>query len=236
MAADTGREAPDEGIEFYQKAGWEARELDQYKARFGDFGRMIHPLPDSYERLWRGRRLRIGKHIWEVLIGGGHSPEHASLYCEELDLFISGDQVLPRITSNVSVYPTEPSANPLQDWLLSIEDMRRRLPSDLLVLPSHNEPFIGIHVRLSQLEASALQGVERVREQLTNPRRVVDLVRALFRPTVATDSFQLGLATGETIARLNYLRNRNEVNVHFAPDGVAWHQTCESDAEPSARS
>ena len=102
MAADTGRKAPEEGIAFYRAAGWDAPALERYKDKFGSFGQMIYPLPASYHRISDGDALRFGAHEWTVAVGNGHSPEHACLHCPELKLFISGDQVLPRISSNVS--------------------------------------------------------------------------------------------------------------------------------------
>jgi len=225
MMADTGHEAPDEGIEFYRMAGWDETALDHYRARFGDFGRMIHPMPDSFVRLSDGQRILLGAHEWEVVVGRGHSPEHACLYCRDLDLLISGDQVLPRITSNTSVFPTEPGANPIRDWLESIPTLRARIPDTALVLPAHNEPFQGLHARLAQLEASTLQHIERIRSQLEDPKRVSDLVQAIFRRPLGSDSMQLSLATGETIAGLNYLLNRGEIRV-VGPgrDGVPLYQ------------
>ena len=148
MVSDTGREAPDDAIEFCRRAGWSAAAIEAYRARFGNFGKHIHTLPDSYRRLCDGEELRIGTNTWRVVVGSGHSPEHACLYCPELKVLISGDQILPRISSNVSVHPTEPEANPLQDWLDSCNKLKTVLPSDVLVLPAHNEPFRGAHLRL----------------------------------------------------------------------------------------
>jgi hypothetical protein len=140
-------------------------------------------------------------------------------------VLISGDQVLPRITSNTSVYPTEPHANPMHEWLSSIARLRQRVPDTVLVLPSHNEPFIGLHSRLSMLEESTLNTIERIRAALIEPKRVVDLVRTLFRPSVASDPVQLHLATGEVIAGLNYLLDRGTVNVSTADErGAVWYE------------
>src|ERR1700733_7148720 len=153
-AADTGRSAPADGIAFYRAAGWNEEALERYKAKFGSFGEMIYPLPASYQRLSDGDRLRLGAHEWSVVVGSGHSPEHACLYCADLKLLISGDQVLPRISSNVSVYPTEPEANPLGDWLSSLAAIKQRIPDEVLVLPAHNSPFKGLHARIDQLMES----------------------------------------------------------------------------------
>jgi len=220
MVADTGREAPIDGIRFYRRAGWGEAEVDEYRTRFGDFGKMIHPLPDSFVRLSDGQAVPIGGRDWEVVVGTGHSPEHACLYSRELDLLISGDQVLPRISSNTSVYPTEPQADPLQGWLESIDRLKQRVPDSVLVLPAHNEPFRGLHARLEQLRESTLRGADRIRQQLAQPRSVIDLVRALYRSSVVAQQMHLNLATGETIAHLNHLIRRGEVVAADDEDGV----------------
>ena len=95
-----------DAIDFYRRAGWDEAAIETYRARFGNFGKHIHALPDSYRRhRATARRSRIGGTRWRVVVGNGHSPEHACLYCPELKVLISGDQVLPRISSNVSVLP-----------------------------------------------------------------------------------------------------------------------------------
>lgn len=223
LVADTGREAPVDGVRFYRRAGWSEAQVETYRARFGSFGRMIHPLPDSFRRLEEGSVVRIGAHEWHVVIGRGHSPEHACLHCPALKLLISGDQVLPRITSNVSVHATEPAANPLADWLESLAHIRARVPDDVLVLPAHNEPFTGLHERLLQLEQSVNQALDRLRGKLREPQRVVDVFDALFRRTVGDDPHLLSMATGESVAHINYLLGRGEAEERM-DDGVAWYR------------
>ena len=112
LVADTGREAPTEGVSFYRRAGWTDDQLETYRTRFGSFGKSVYALPDNFRRLHDGEVLTIGERQWEVVIGNGHSPEHACLVCHESGLLISGDHVLPRISSNVSVFPTEPTQIP----------------------------------------------------------------------------------------------------------------------------
>lgn len=220
LVADTGREAPGEGVEFYRRAGWDANAIDQYRARFGDFGKAVYRLPDSYRRIVDGERIAIGRHEWRVVVSSGHSPEHASLYCPALHVLISGDQVLPRISSNVSVFPTEPDADPLADWLDSLTHLARNVPDDVLVLPSHNEPFRGLHSRLHSLTNGHLRGLDRLRKALAEPKRVIDLFGALFARNVYTDPDLLGMATGECIAHLNHLIARGEARVERGDDGV----------------
>ena len=221
LTADTGREAPEDAIRFYRRCGWPEEALDIYRARFGGFGKYVHALPDSYRRIVDGERIRIGAHDWRVLVGRGHSPEHACLVCDALDVMISGDQVLPRISSNVSVFPTEPDADPLGEWLASITLLREKLPDSLLVLPAHGEPFRGLHARLDRLSAGHEKGLQRLKRSLAEPKRVVDVFGALFARPLDLRSEQLGLATGESVAHLNHLLARGEVAVEAGSDG-AW--------------
>ena len=141
LIADTGKPAPDEAIRFYAGAGFSDEALHEYRERFGFFGRLVSKLPESYVRIHENDRLAIGERLWQVLIGRGHSPEHACLYCKDQNLLISGDQVLPTISANVSVWPTEPEANPLRHWLESLAALREQIPEDVLVLPAHGKPF-----------------------------------------------------------------------------------------------
>jgi glyoxylase-like metal-dependent hydrolase (beta-lactamase superfamily II) len=225
MVSDTGREAPADAVEFYRRAGWGDGAIETYRVRFGNFGKHIHTLPDSYRRLHDGEELRIGAHAWRVIVGNGHSPEHACLYCPDLRLLISGDQVLPRISSNVSVYPVEPDADPMADWLASLAKLAREVPDDVLVLPSHNECFRGLHARIESLQRGQERALERLRRALAQPKRAVDAFPALFARAIAeSDVALLGMATGESLACLNYLMHRGEVQREVGADGVAWYR------------
>ena len=222
LVADTGRQAPDAGIEFYEAAGFVPEELDSYRKIFGFFGKYVAPLPESYRRLSDGQRLRIGSHEWEVVIGSGHSPEHACLYNEELNLFISGDQVLPTISSNVSVYPTEPDANPLQDWLTSLAAIKGRIPADVLVLPAHGEPFRGAHERIGELIAGHKTQLEALFKFCAKPRRAIDVFPALYRRRITSDN--LMFATGEAIAHLNFLMAEGRIEAESDANDVIWYR------------
>ncbi|HWD34415.1 MAG TPA: MBL fold metallo-hydrolase [Pseudomonas sp.] len=225
QAGDSNRPAPDETLGFYQRAGWDAQALERFGTRFGGFGRMLSPLPESYRRIRDGERLDIGGYAWEVVVGAGHSPEHACLYDAQRKLLISGDQVLPRISSNVSVLPTEPDADPMSEWLDSLSALRRSVPDDVLVLPAHNKPFYGLHTRIEQLQADTCSALERLRQGLDQPRRVVDLFALLFSAKVRSDdSSRFTLATGEALACLNHLLRRGEISVSLDGHGVAWYQ------------
>jgi glyoxylase-like metal-dependent hydrolase (beta-lactamase superfamily II) len=220
MAADTGRLAPAEGVDFYRAAGWEGEALSRYQARFGSFGEMIYPLPAAYRRIEDGDALMLGDHEWRVVVGSGHSPEHACLYCPALKLLISGDQVLPKISSNVSVYPTEPDADPLGDWLTSLERIKTRVLDDVLVLPAHNAPFRGLHTRIDQLIESHRRNLACLEIDLGTPRRAVDVFASLFSRPITAEL--LGMATGEAIAHLNYLSRTKRAVREVDAAGVWW--------------
>ncbi len=224
LIADTGREAPDDAIRFYRQTGWSEVALDLYRARFGGFGKYVHALPDSFRRIRDGESLRIGGHEWQVVGGQGHSPEHACLRCDALGVLISGDQVLPRISSNVSVFPTEPDADPLGDWLASIAHLRSTLPDGLLVLPAHGEPFRGLHARLDRLAAGHAKGLDRLERMLAEPKRAIDVFGALFARAIDGKSELLGMATGESLAHLNHLVAAGRVRRLAGDDGVWRYQ------------
>jgi glyoxylase-like metal-dependent hydrolase (beta-lactamase superfamily II) len=211
LAADSGRQAPEDALAFYSRAGWSDGAIENYQARFGNFGKYIHALPESYRRIKDGEVIQIGQHSWRVIVGTGHSPEHACLYCEALQLLISGDQVLPRISSNVSVHPTEPDANPMQEWLASLAKLK--------------ECFRGLHARLDYLAVAQVRTLERLLKSLKEPKRVVDVFTTLFGRSIdETDAGLLNLATGESLACLNYLLNQGTVTRTLNEAGVALYQ------------
>ena len=222
LVADTGREAPADGVRFYRAAGWDDAALEHYRARFGGFGKAVYALPDSFRRVVDGEELEIGGRTWRAVVGRGHSPEHLCLHCPELRVLISGDQVLPRITSNVSVFPTEPDADPLSEWLASLASIRQRVSDDVLVLPSHNEPFRGLHARLDALIAGHEERLTRLAAELAAPKRAVDVFGLLFRRRVGLDL--LSMATGESVAHLNCLMARDLAVRELDAAGVAWYR------------
>ncbi len=222
LVADTGKPAPPEGLRFYSSAGFEAGSLDLYMEHFGAFGRVVSPMPESFRQLHDGMKLSIGEHEWEVIVGRGHSPEHACLFCSDLNLLIAGDQILPTISSNVSVYPTEPAANPLAHWFESLAKLKELLPEDVLVLPAHGKPFVGAHARLDQLREEHETGLDRLRKLCVQPRRAVDVFSALFKARISERN--LIMATGEAISHLNYLVDKGEVTMQRDDAGVNWYQ------------
>lgn len=219
LMADTGP-APETGERFYRAAGWSEEAVEGYRARYGMFAKGVHPLPQSYRRIEAGQTLRIGEHDWRLVGGDGHSPEHICLWREADGVFISGDQILPRISSNVSVWPTEPDADPLKDWMDSLARLRAELPEDLLVLPSHGEPFRGVHARLDALIRGHEGSLRRLERTLKAPRRAVDVFSSLFARPISDGL--LSMATGESLAHLNYLTHQGRAVRSTDDNGVWW--------------
>jgi len=222
LVADTGLEAPEEGLRFYRAAGLPGDALELYRTRFGGFGRGVYTLPNSYHRMQDGEKITIGDRVWQVVVGRGHAPEHVCLWSEADGLFISGDQILPRISSNVSVFPTEPEANPLKEWLDSCAQLKRLLPAEVLVLPSHNEPFRGVHLRLEELIGEHESNLTKVASLCAAPKRAVDCFEVLFRSRITEGNTIM--ATGESVAHLNCLRARGALERRVDADGVAWYR------------
>jgi glyoxylase-like metal-dependent hydrolase (beta-lactamase superfamily II) len=221
LVQDTGSEAPDEALRFFRAAGFPEDILESYKTRFGGFGHGVYKLPNSFRRLSEGDEFEIGGRTWKIVTGNGHSPEHACLWCPAEDIMISGDQLLPRISSNVSVHPTEPEANSLQDWIDSCAKLKRVLPEQTLILPSHNEPFRGAHPRLQELIDMHENNMDKVHVLCAEPKRAVDCFPALFRSRITQGVF--GMATGESLAHLNCMRVRGRIERTTDKDGINWY-------------
>lgn len=220
LASETGGPPPESAAAFYRSAGWSEAQLDAWRREFGRFGHAVSPLPRSFTRIREGDQIRIGDHDWRVVVGEGHSPEHACLWREADDVILGGDQILPRISSNISVWPTEPLADPLGDWLASLERMKAVLPEQALVLPSHGEPFRGVHTRLDALIRGHRTALTRLERTLKTPSRVVDVFGALFARSV--DDGVLGMATGEAVAHLNHLLRQGRAERFRDAEGVDW--------------
>ncbi len=218
LVADTGKEAPEVSLDFYREAGFDEDALAVYRSRFGTFGSFIGELPQAFHRLADGDTVRMADQDWRVVVGRGHSPEHVCLFCPALNVLIAGDQILPRISSNVSVRPTEPAANPLKEWLDSCRALQSVLPEDVLVLPSHGYPFHGAHPRLQQLIDGHEVALGKLLELCREPQRVVDTFTTLFNNPVGPHS--LIIATGESLAHLNYLLAEGHLHVTRDQDGI----------------
>ena len=204
LTVDVRDEPPASAISQMRGAGWNDEQLDMMRKRgWGNFSKIVSALPVGHVRLIEGETVRIGARNWTIWVGSGHTPEHVCLVDLDNDLMIAGDQVLPRITSNVSVSITEPLGDPLGDWLASI-DKFRALPDSILVLPAHGEPFKGLHARLDRLEHGHRLSLDQLHARLAkSPARAVDCFYVLFKRPI--DDSIIGLATGEAMAHLRHL-------------------------------
>jgi glyoxylase-like metal-dependent hydrolase (beta-lactamase superfamily II) len=178
----------------------------------------VSPIPRSFHRIADGTEIDIDGRLWRVVIGRGHAPEHACLHCPELDLFIAGDMVLPKISPNVSVWPNEPEGNPLARFLESLDMLRRAIPASVLVLPSHGLPFRGATTRIDQLLAHHRDRLTELEAACATPRSTMDIVPVLFRREL--DTQQLGFAIGEALAHLHYLIAERRLSRSTDADGI----------------
>lgn len=203
--------------EFFHQAGQDNEYIEYFRSRIGGFGRIVSTMPGGFQRLEEGQSLMLGKNRWRVLIGTGHSPEHVCLYCEALSVLISGDQIIPTISSNVSVLPIEPNANPLKGWIGSLHRFLE-LPDDTLVLPAHSKPFTGLHFRLRELIVHHEDHMLALEEACSEPKSATDLLPVLFKRKF--DISLTGMALGECIAHLHLLMDRKRVERILGEDGV----------------
>ncbi|NBT11049.1 MAG: MBL fold metallo-hydrolase [Betaproteobacteria bacterium] len=192
--------------------------LEKVRQRSNYYGSMVPSVPDQYRRLLDGQVLTIGDHRWRCISGYGHAPEHIALYSESQQLLISGDMVLPRISTNVSVIDLEPEANPLALYLQSL-DRYEALAEDALVLPSHGRPFKGLRRRIAQLREHHHERLaDTMRRCAASPASAADLLSVLFRPNL--DLHQTTFAMGEAVAHLHALWQRGELVRRRGADGV----------------
>ncbi len=201
----------------YRRHGVPETELDAFRDRGNHYRQLVPTVAAQVRAVREGDVLTIGGRAWRAFTVLGHAPEHACLVCPEANVLISGDQVLPRITTNVSVWPDQPRGNPLKLYLDSLERFRP-LPEDTLVLPSHGLPFRGLHRRLAYLGHHHDDRLHETIDALAEPRTASDLVPVLFRRRL--DTHQLGFAIGETLAHLHYLEALGQAARTVGADAV----------------
>ena len=194
-----------EVLEFYRSAGMDR---DEYEARASsrpfNFADCVHAIPLGFTRIKEGDSVTLGGMEWDVRAGGGHAPEHATLWCRSAPLVFAGDQVLAGISPNIGVYATEPDADPLKDWLDACGRLKSHATDDQLVMPGHKLPFRGLPLRLAQLRANHADALEKLVEAIAEPRTAAECFRFLYKREIRTGEY--GLALGEAVAHLNHLR------------------------------
>jgi glyoxylase-like metal-dependent hydrolase (beta-lactamase superfamily II) len=192
--------------------------LDKVRQRGSYYAGMVPEVPSQFGRLLDGMRLAIGGHEWQCIVGYGHAPEHMSLHCAALGVLISGDMLLPRISTNVSVLDQEPEANPLPLYLASLQRLAQ-LPAHTLVLPSHGKPFTGLQPRVDQLRSHHEARLQEVLDACAaQPMHAAALLPVLFRRPL--DLHQTTFAMGEAIAHLHALWQDGRLRRLAGADGV----------------
>jgi glyoxylase-like metal-dependent hydrolase (beta-lactamase superfamily II) len=204
----------------YRRNGMaDSPELDALRQRTrSHFPSLVVPPPQRFRRILDREVLSIGDRDWQVIVGTGHSSEHAALWCEAENILISGDMVLPRISTNVSVFDMEPEANPLT-WYLDSLGRYAPCDADTLVLPSHGRPFLGLHRRIEQLRehhAERLSVIEAACRE--RPRHGAEGVKIIFGREF--DAHQMMFALGESLAHLHALWYAGRLSRELGDDGV----------------
>ncbi len=208
-----------EGMTFYRRAGLSKAELAlKATERPFNFADIVDPMPLGFTRLLEGQRLHAGGRDWTVRIGHGHAPDHATLWSDD-GIILGGDQLLPGISANIGVYPTEPDADPLTDWLDSCRAFLPHARDDDLVLPGHKLPFTGLPFRLGQMIENHESALIRLLAHLSTPRTAAQCFPPLFKREIGPGEH--GLALVEAIAHLNCLLKRGLVSRSLDPSG-AW--------------
>lgn len=210
-----------EGLTFYRRAGMPADLLEQRKTeRPFNFCDVVHPMPVGFTTLTEGQVIRMGGRDWVIRLGSGHAPDHATFWSG--DLVLGGDQLLPGISANIGVYPTEPEADPLAEWLFSCESFMPYATDSQFILPGHKLPFHGLPLRLRQMVENHIGALARLHDHLKTPRRAHDCFPALFKREIGPAEY--GLAIVEAVAHLNHLLARGEVSRHLDDEGAwIWH-------------
>jgi glyoxylase-like metal-dependent hydrolase (beta-lactamase superfamily II) len=206
--------------QFFRRHGMDDEITAQLLGRGQDYLKKTVPLPAAYRRLSNGSDIVIGARTFRVITGAGHSPDQVMLYCAADRLFLSADQVLSKISPNVSVWAHEPEENALGAYLSSLQGISDSLPDDVLVLPGHGVPFYGVKTRIKQLSD---HHEERCQMIATACREVAmtsaELVPVIFHKHVL-DAHQTGFAAGELIAHVNYMLVHERLQIVRKPDGV----------------
>ena len=205
--------------EQFRQHGLAGERLAKFAQRGSGYRKAVPALPDYYQRLKAGDTVAVDGKKWRILIGHGHAPEHMALYCAELGVLISGDMLLPRISTNISVFAATPEADALRWYLDSLDDMAREIPAETLVLPSHGLPFFGVQARVDALHAHHEERLQALENGCHEAQQsAADLLEVLFNRQL--DTHQTMFAMGEAIAHVNYLEKAGRLTRSTDAEGV----------------
>lgn len=209
-----------ETLSFWRASGMApAIYAERERERPFNFADTVAPLPLGFTRLSEGGVLKAGGRSWDIRLGQGHAPDHVTLWSRDDRLVIGGDQLLPSISPNLGVYPTEPMADPVSDWMASCARLAAFARDDQLVLPGHKLPYLGLPTRLAQLAENHVGALARLLDHLASPRSAAECFLPLFRREIGKAEY--GLALAESVAHLNHLLLKGDVAREMREDG-AW--------------
>ena len=208
-----------QAMTYYRRAGLSGADLAKRAVeRPFNFADIVHPMPVGFTRLSEGQVLCAAGRNWSIRIGQGHAPDHATLWSDD-GIVLGGDQLLPGISANIGVYPTEPEADPLTEWLDSCRAFQPHARDDLLILPGHKLPYTGLPFRLTQMIENHEMALIRLLDHLSTPRTATECFLPLFKRDIGGPEF--GLALVEAVAHLNCLLQRGAVSRSLSTTG-AW--------------
>ncbi|MCK4712441.1 MAG: MBL fold metallo-hydrolase [Marinosulfonomonas sp.] len=220
LVLDTQEKPTQETLAFWRSGGMDAA---LYEKRAGErpfnFSDVVAPMPLGFKRIKQDDVIRIGGRDWDVHMGNGHAPEHATFWCRDDNLVLGGDQLLPSISPNIGVYATEPEADPVAEWLEACERLALLAREDHLVLPGHKLPFIGLPTRMRQLIDNHHGALKRLEKHLSEPRTAAECFAPLFKRKIGEDVY--GLALVEAMAHLNHMHQIGQATRTRRDDG-AW--------------
>lgn len=225
LTLDEQRQHSPEGLQFQIRAGVDPGAMaTRARERPFNFCDVVAPMPLGFTRISEGTILKAGGRRWLVRLGQGHAPDHATLWSLDDPVILGGDQFLATITPNIGVYPTEPEADPLSEWLASCRGFQAHAKEGDLVLPGHKLPFTGLPLRLEEVIAAHERALDRLEAHLASPATAVDCFATMFRRKLGPEDFSLALA--ETMAHLNCLMTQGRVSRDMSPAGAwLWRST-----------
>ncbi|MFP7569579.1 MBL fold metallo-hydrolase [Marivita sp. S2033] len=209
-----------ETLEFWRRCGMDPTILNKRASeRPFNFADCVAPLPVGYTRIKQGDVIRAGGRDWDVHIGNGHAPEHATLWSRDDNLVLAGDQILPSISSNIGLYATEPEADPVADWLEACERLSTLAREDHLVLGGHKLPFTGLPLRLHQMIENHHGALRRLEAHITSPKSAGECFAPLFKRKIGEGEY--GLALVEAMAHCMHLWHEGRATRTLSAGG-AW--------------
>lgn len=224
LTLDAQDTLPEETLAFYRSTGMRADLLEKRRTeRPFNFADVVAPLPLGYTRIRQGDTIRIGGRDWDVHIGNGHAPEHATLWSRDDNLILAGDQILPSISPNIGVYVTEPMADPVGEWLEACERLSLLARPDHLVLGGHKLPFSGLETRMRQLITNHHGALKRLEKHLDTPKTAAECFPPLFKREIGEGEY--GLALVEAVAHVSHLYQEGRVSRTMGDEGAWLYQT-----------